>query len=59
MRERGSKWTIGPLTLVYTKDKWLTLFAKSRTYTGPRTTNIIDELPPEDPDAILGDYDIA
>jgi hypothetical protein len=30
-----------------------------RTYTGPRTSDIIEELPPEDPDAIISDYDIA
>lgn len=30
-----------------------------RTYTGPRTTDIIDELPPEDPEAILSDYEVA
>lgn len=29
-----------------------------RTYTGPRTNNIIEELPPEDPEDILSDYDI-
>ncbi|KAF2743922.1 amino acid transporter [Sporormia fimetaria CBS 119925] len=29
-----------------------------RTYTGPRTNDIIDELPPEDPEDILSDYDI-
>lgn len=29
-----------------------------KTYIGPRTTNTIDLLPPEDPEAILSDYDI-
>ncbi|KAF2106288.1 amino acid permease 2 [Lophiotrema nucula] len=29
-----------------------------KTYTGPRTTDIIDELPPEDPEEILSDYDL-
>lgn len=29
-----------------------------KTYTGPRTNDIITELPPEDPEAILSDYDI-
>ncbi|ORX94760.1 hypothetical protein BCR34DRAFT_608177 [Clohesyomyces aquaticus] len=29
-----------------------------KTYTGPRTTDTIDMLPPEDPEAILSDYDL-
>ncbi|KAF2271370.1 amino acid permease-like protein [Westerdykella ornata] len=29
-----------------------------KTYTGPRTNDIIEELPPEDPDDILSDYDV-
>ncbi|KAF2012113.1 amino acid permease 2 [Aaosphaeria arxii CBS 175.79] len=29
-----------------------------KTYTGPRTNDTIDMLPPEDPEAILSDYDI-
>ncbi|KAF2876713.1 amino acid/polyamine transporter I [Massariosphaeria phaeospora] len=29
-----------------------------KTYTGPRTNDTIDMLPPEDPEAILSDYDL-
>ena len=34
-------------------------FAGARkTYVGPRTSDTIDMLPPEDPEDILGDYDL-
>lgn len=52
MQERGSEY----LQIVRPAEEDANIAC--RTYTGPRTTDTIDMLPPEDPEDILSDYDM-
>lgn len=54
MLERESKWIDCQCKFVRKIANTLQI----RTYIGPRTNDTIDMLPPEDPEAILSDYDI-